>query len=197
MHFFILYDKIRQNTRIFEGKMEFSNQIENILEIALKNVNREKLKKEAINLSKRYCEEERKNQSFISSKETALAYAIIRMPATYYAVKNVLKELKQRIEDDYYNIKTILDLGAGTGAATIALKNEFTEAKITCIEREKEMIRLGKEIISQMKMENIEWLQEDILQKGINQRADLIIESYLTNEWKRRGYRKNIFTNTR
>jgi len=48
-----------------------------------------------------------------------------------------------------------------------------------------------------MKMENIEWLQEDILQKGINQRADLIIESYLTNEWKRRGYRKNIFTNTR
>ena len=99
--------------------MEISHEIEQVLEEFYEIANREKIQKEASLLSKRYCEEKRAGQNFIQTPETALAYSIIRMPATYTAVSYVLQEAKMRT-GGMPAVKQILDLGAGTGAATFA-----------------------------------------------------------------------------
>lgn len=163
--------------------MEISHEIEIVLEKQFENANREKVKKEASMLSKRYCEEKREGQNFIASSDTALAYAIIRMPATYTAVKSVLQEGELRT-GGMRDVKNILDLGAGTGAATLALKEQFPEAKITCLEREKAMINLGKQFQKHFAIQEIEWKQQDLLKESIPDGYDLILESYLCNEWK-------------
>lgn len=163
--------------------MEISHEIEKVLEEFYEKANREKIQKEASLLSKRYCGEEREGQNFILAPETALAYSIIRMPATYTAVTYVLQEAKMRT-GGMPEVKQILDLGAGTGAATFALREHFPEAKITCLEREEAMLTLGKAFQSHFAMQEIEWKQQDLLEEELPSGYDVILEAYMCNEWK-------------
>jgi len=171
--------------------MELSNEIEQVLTELLEKTNRENVKKEANLLSQRYCEEKREGQNFIVSSDTALAYAIIRMPATYTAVKTVLQEGKMRA-DGMEKVTKILDLGAGTGAATLALQEQFPKAEILCLEREKAMLELGKQFSKRFSEQKIEWKQQDLQNEAIPEGYDLILEAYLCNEWKEQEAQKLV-----
>lgn len=110
---------------------------------------------------------------------------MIRMPATYAAVKETLKRLCQHIEVKEEEIQDVIDIGAGTGAATWAIKDQWPKAKITCIERDGQMKDLGEKLLG--KKEEIYWIQEDVLtNKEEEEKADLVMESYLLNEFNRK-----------
>jgi ribosomal protein RSM22 (predicted rRNA methylase) len=62
----------------------------------------------------------------------AAAYLVTRMPATYAAACAVLRESASRLGA----IASILDAGAGTGAASLAARSWFPDAAVTMIERD-------------------------------------------------------------
>lgn len=60
------------------------------------------------------------------------AYLVTRMPATYAATYSALRELPEGLPP----IETVLDIGAGTGAASLAARAVFPQAKIEMVERD-------------------------------------------------------------
>ena len=69
------------------------------------------------------------------------AYLVTRMPATYAAAMFVLREVRERIGP----VETILDVGAGTGAASLAASACFPGAAITLIERDSALTNLARQ----------------------------------------------------
>jgi len=68
----------------------------------------------------------------LADPERAAAYLVARMPATYAAAYAVLREVSARIGP----IGSVLDAGAGTGAASLAARAHFPDASITLVERD-------------------------------------------------------------
>ena len=64
----------------------------------------------------------------LAPAERAAAYLVTRMPATYAAAFAVLRELRN------VPVASILDIGAGTGAASLAARHWFPGAAITMLE---------------------------------------------------------------
>ena len=87
------------------------------------------------------------------------AYLVTRMPATYAAAFAVLREVRERIG----SAGSILDIGAGTGAASLAAQQHFPEASITLIERDSDMLEAARQ-----------WLPEAAVITGDAARLDSI-----------------------
>ena len=100
--------------------------------------------KEAQSISKKYRENDGKGNKLVTKKSEAIAYAIARMPATYCAVYTALSQTLKKYK---HNINSVLDVGAGTGAATWAITNLIDVEQITCFEREAEMRKVGKQLM--------------------------------------------------
>jgi ribosomal protein RSM22 (predicted rRNA methylase) len=69
------------------------------------------------------------------------AYLVTRMPATYAASYAVLEEVRQRLGP----VETILDVGAGAGAASLAARTWFPEARITMLEQQPGMLEAARD----------------------------------------------------
>ena len=114
-----------------------------------------------------------------------LAYAATRMPATFGAVCASFESALQTLsEEDTASLSTVLDLGAGTGAASLAVSSYLPSAHITAVEREGEMISVGKHLTADC---DIVWEQSDAVAyaRRLSQNGktfDVVIASYMTNE---------------
>ena len=86
------------------------------LHAKLENVSRTDLKARAQRMSDNY--RGGGTSAVIRSDLDALAYAIVRMPATYAAVRAALAQTAQIVPD--FGPRTLLDVGAGPGTATWA-----------------------------------------------------------------------------
>ena len=129
-------------------------------------------------ISKKYRENDGKGKKLVTKKTEALAYAISRMPATYCAVYTALSHTLKNYNQD---IKSVYDIGAGTGAATWAVTNLLRAEQITCFEREAEMRKIGSFLMSQH-IPRAEWKAFDLTQDSFKDKADLVITSYVINE---------------
>lgn len=159
-------------------------------------------------ISDRYLSE-KKGKSLLNKENEAIVYSVARMPATYSAVYSTFNQIIQTLDyfknlnkenhekaKELYNVKTLLDVGAGTGAATLAISESFKKIgvsleHITCLEREEVMINLGKTLLSGSNIEtlkNVSWKQIDINQTTDNSnddllKADIVVTSYMLNEF--------------
>lgn len=150
--------------------MEFPLRIREKIERLVDNEDVKRLSEAARRLSENYRREENISAS---SRSEILAYSAVRMPATFGAVSRALELAMENFDEE---INFVLDAGAGTGAASIAAGEFLDCEKITCLERDRNMLELGRQF-----SENALWIKCDIT-KGISERADLVICSYCLNE---------------
>ena len=134
-------------------------------------------------ISDRYINKSGKGKRLVTKEDEALVYSIARMPATYGAVATALNWSFEKFND---KIVSVLDVGAGTGAASWAVSKILnSDIQITCLEREDAMINLGKEYMQDedKNLSQTNWIKKDVSTEKIEQKADLVISSYMLNEF--------------
>lgn len=136
----------------------------------------------ACRLSNRYREQNGSGKSLISNEAEALAYVTARMPATYGAVYFALSETLLRVPS--LEIKSVLDVGAGTGAASYAADDLLAPESIVCLERDFRMIGIGKDLFSNasLTLQNALWKTYDITEGNLPYHGELVVSSYVLNE---------------
>ena len=83
----------------------------------------------------------------IADRLDALAYAVARMPATGAAIAQALLRLRQAAPD--FAPASLLDLGAGAGAAALAAREAFASlTRATLIDRNAAMLDLARDLVT-------------------------------------------------
>lgn len=132
-------------------------------------------------ISLRYRQESGKGNRLLTEDLEALAYAIARMPATFGAVCMALGHAMRCFHGP---IRSVLDVGAGTGAVCWAVREVCPDTEhFTCLEREKAMSKLGQELMrADPVLQKATWIRQDLSSSDISCHADLVCESYALNE---------------
>lgn len=113
---------------------------------------------------------------FMFTENHKLAYLALRMPATYAAIADVLKKIP-------IQVKSLLDIGSGPGTAFWAAMSQFPKLnEALLIERDKQMIGHGKELLSALKNIQVEYLASDITSYSPAKSYDLITAAYSLSE---------------
>ena len=115
----------------------------------------------------------------LTKESEAAAYAAARMPATYAAAQAALEEA---LAAGGMEIRSLVDCGAGTGAATWAAAELLELEKITCLEREEAMRSVGSRLMKEGGIEQAVWESCDLTDKAALPKADLVIEGYMIGE---------------
>ncbi len=84
--------------------------------------------------------------------ERVAAYLVTRMPATYAAAYEVLGEVAARLAPG--SVTSVLDIGAGTGAASLAARARFPDAAITMVERDTSYAEVARLIVPYASIRN-------------------------------------------
>jgi ribosomal protein RSM22 (predicted rRNA methylase) len=119
----------------------------------------------------------------LAAADRVAAYLVTRMPATYAAAYHVLSEVRERIGARPVN--SILDLGAGTGASTLAASQLFPGARLTLMERDVALSDAARQ-----------WLPDAFIQNADIERIellpphDLVLSAYSAGELKTDPSRK-------
>lgn len=160
------------------------NDLEQKLFNAIKSIltgsSLKELKTLSLSLSSKY--KLKKHKYFISDNER-LAYIASRMPATFAALSQVLKEIKiSHLED---NIKTVLDLGSGPLTAAWAIFSNFENIdKMHMVEKDP-IMQIGTTLLREQDFyKKLSFEQNDIL-KVKNYNYDLVSLSYVASELKK------------
>jgi ribosomal protein RSM22 (predicted rRNA methylase) len=152
---------------------------------------------DAQNLSIRYRSQSGRGERLLTVDSEAAAYAAVRMPATFGAVSAALTEaLVQWGESP----ATLLDVGAGTGAASWAADALLTLTSVTCVEREEAMRRAGQTLMQSGSpaLQTAQWHAADLTKEGFEsqmlsgeaEKPELVIASYVLNELTEDSRRK-------
>lgn len=117
----------------------------------------------------------------ILTEDEAAVYAAVRMPATFGAVSAALG---YALECTDVELTSLMDIGAGTGAAVLAADGVLSLDRIICLERESAMQEVGRKLLSAYGGTPSEavWLNADIAAVNPGEKADLVISSYMLNE---------------
>jgi ribosomal protein RSM22 (predicted rRNA methylase) len=108
----------------------------------------------------------------------AAAYLVTRMPATFAAADAVLRETRERLGGS--KVQSVLDVGAGSGAASLAAQRWFGASRLTLIERDAAMADAAQEILpgAGIRMEDFTRLERF-------PPHDLVIAAYALGEARR------------
>jgi ribosomal protein RSM22 (predicted rRNA methylase) len=96
------------------------------------------------------------------------------MPATYAAAHTVLREVSARIGA----VESILDAGAGTGAASLAARDYFPDASITLVERDPSFAAAARQWLPDATL-----LANDIARIDTLPPHDLVMAAYSLGEF--------------
>ena len=108
------------------------------------------------------------------------AYAAARMPATVAAILRCLQELPAD-----FSPSTLVDLGAGTGAASLAALQYFSSLKsLTLVEQDSRALNYAKEQLQPLlaASQEITFEKANLHQYPFDKSADLVVLSYVLNE---------------
>jgi ribosomal protein RSM22 (predicted rRNA methylase) len=119
----------------------------------------------------------------LASADDVLAYAAYRMPATYAVVRAALLQLQHGVPE--LQPRTLVDLGAGTGAVGWAAADVWpTLTDVTLFEQSAAAIALGQRIMrssSSVLLEGAAWRQWRLSEVDV-ERADVAKAAYVLGE---------------
>lgn len=168
--------------------MDIPQELKESIEKLQTEIEHTSLIEESQKISEKYRKNDGKGKKLVTKHTEAIAYAISRMPSTYCAVYSAFLETLKKYN---YEIKSVIDIGAGTGAATWAVTNLIDAEQIICLEREQEMRKIGKQLMEK-DLPNVEWKSFDLNKDEIQEKADLVITSYVINELTKEDRKKAI-----
>lgn len=158
--------------------MEMPQALQNALEMECAKIPQQQIIKSAQSISLRY-RTRVKNGHFIENSNEAAAYAAARMPATFGAVYSAINDSVENTE----NIRSLIDIGAGTGAASWAAAQLLHLESIQCFEYDDDMKNTGEALMSHDEhMKKARWQKLNIAEDPLTHSADMIIASYVMNE---------------
>ncbi len=158
--------------------MELPVELKQILEEYAGEFSFKQLAAASAAMSEKYRAE---NGFSVSSRVETCAYAVVRMPATYCAALFALEQTASRFDAE---IGTMLDVGAGTGAASWAAGEIFpTLSSVTCLEREKNMTEIGRTLMEKGSFPcGFSWKDFELSGSAALPKAHLVTASYVLNE---------------
>lgn len=150
------------------------------------------LAKAAAELSERYRNQRQTVERFIATDAHRSDYVAVRMPATFAAARAVFAEIRRLAPERPIN--SLLDLGAGTGAASWAAVEVFDELRrITMVEQDRELVRLGKRLAESspsVALRDADWQTRDLTACAEFAGHDLVVCSYSLGEIELRAARR-------
>ena len=114
----------------------------------------------------------------IEAAERTAAYLATRMPATYAAARAVLGETHRLLGDR--QISSVLDIGAGAGAASLAALEEYSGAAVTLVDRDRALLEAARQWLPEARV-----LVEDVQRAATLEPHDLVILAYSAGEMGR------------
>lgn len=164
-----------------ETDMELPVALKQGIEDLTAGYRQDQMEKTARELSDRYRNESGTGRTLLSGDLEAAVYALVRMPATYGAVSDALRYALECYDAP---MKSLLDAGAGSGAAAWAAAGQLALEQITCVERERAMSRIGEALMREggQALSRAKWLHLDLTADPLTAEADLVISSYVMNE---------------
>ena len=159
----------------------FPEELTAALEQMLSGKEQSALERDARTISENYRERTGKGNRLLTRESEAAAYAAARMPATYEAARAALSEA---LEASGLEPKTLVDCGAGPGAATWAAHDLLELQTAVCLEREEAMRAVGSRLMrdSGTVLENALWQSWDLTDGKPLEKAELVVEGYMLGE---------------
>lgn len=140
-----------------------------------------RLERDARTISENYRLRTGTGSRLLTKESEAAAYAAARMPATFAAAQAALKE-SLAAADLGMKIRSVVDCGAGTGAATWAAAQLLNLERVTCLEREEAMRAVGSRLMREGGMPHAVWTGCDLTDSAPLPKGDLVIEGYMLGE---------------
>ena len=171
--------------------MDLPIELKNAVESLVENKSMSELKAASKIITDKYKNESGKGKKLVTDKLDAEVYSVYRMPATFGACYDALSYVSELFDE---SIDSVIDVGAGSGAASWASDNIFGPSKITCLERESSMRDLGKKLMEcdPSILHKTTWLSFDITKDIPADNADMIISSYMFNELDPEDIRSSV-----
>ena len=140
-----------------------------------------RLEKDAKNISEAYRMRTGTGKRLLTRESEAAAYAAARMPATYEAARAAILSA---LDASGLAPRTLLDCGAGTGAATWAADDLLTLDQVTCLEREDAMRSVGSALMRSAigALERAVWQAFDLTDGKPLPQAEMVVEGYMLGE---------------
>ena len=140
-----------------------------------------RLEKDAKNISEAYRMRTGTGKRLLTRESEAAAYAAARMPATYEAARAAILSA---LDASGLAPRTLLDCGAGTGAATWAADDLLTLDQVTCLEREDAMRSVGSALMRSAigTLERADWQAFDLTDGRPLPQAEMVVEGYMLGE---------------
>lgn len=157
-----------------DGDMQLPAELRAKIEQVLGSDDRKSLANAATDISLKYRRETITNLQMASILE-AKAYLATRLPATWCSVSEVLQKFIE-IDPDFHP-KSVLDLGAGPGTATLSAKNIWPDTDATLVEPNAHLRAIGQEIDPESN-----WKTEHLQNFKPDRQYDLVLSSYVLNE---------------
>lgn len=150
----------------------------------LRDVDPRRLRRLGASLSDTYRAGGVEGRRVVRDADTARAYAAWHLPQTHAHVRAALAALAERRPE--WDPRSLLDLGAGPGTAAWATLGTWDSIeRITCVEREAELVALGRRLAAASgvaALEEATWRRESLERLGSVGEADLVVLAHVLSE---------------
>lgn len=157
--------------------MELASALQNLAEEA----GGARLQKDARAISEAYRMRTGTGRRLLTRENEAAAYAAARMPATYEAARTAIESA---LAASGLAPRTLLDCGAGTGAASWAADDLLSLERVTCLEREDAMRAVGGRLMQAggKALKSADWQAFDLTDNKPLGKAEMVVEGYMLGE---------------